>query len=404
MEGWSFQNNMSACAGAEVNIDVDGSFHISLVKISLQKKLIHIDKKKDYKASLENMTEEPIKEPLAVSLSGKGVLIKKVPRMEAVTEQNLQHVFPNLVLSEFYVQHFLSGDYSFLSIVRIEVADAVLEAFRKQGSEVMILSLGPFVVDKVLSQLNIYGGDIHFHGHQLLLNDKKDWLDYKYSPDVRARFVLKIDIETMPEEFLLAYATAFQLILNESMELVEVENETIKKGLTELSASRKFKRNGTWVLASFFVFLLMNFFVFSYYSSKNEQLLSRAGQQSDFSVHKDKLIADVDHKEEMIKKLGWNKGLRYAFLCDQIGQTTPSSVILTELSINPLINKSSSMVREEKSEAHSIRLKGQAASVYVINDWIHTLKKKPWVKGVQLEKYKTDDQVQKQVFTILLNY
>lgn len=401
LEKW--KNRITACSGIELNIASDGSINISLVRISLKNKLIHIDDKKVYQGVWDEVLNIP-NEPVALSITGKGVLIKKTSRMEMVTEQNLQHLFPNMNLSEFYVQHFQSGAFSFLSIVRVEVVDEILEEFKKQGVEVLMFSLGPFVVDQVLNQLNVYGSQVDFHGHQITLDSERNWVDYKYSLDISSRFALKIDIETMPEEYVVAYATAFQLILHDKMNLVEVENQVFKQRLEEFMAGMRFKRNAMMVLMLFFSLLFINVLVYSYYHNLNESLSNTVGQQSDFSVHKEKLIADVNKKEQMIKDLGWNKGLSYAFLCDQIGRTTPSAVLLTELSINSPNGKGAIAVKEDRLGSHHIRLKGQAENVYVINDWIHDLKKTKWVKGVQLEKYKTDDQIQKQVFTILLNY
>jgi len=407
--GWNGQEGLSKCAGAEVFIKADGTFELRLVRLSLQRALVQVEAKKEFNGTLDKLFPDKLltelgNTPLAITLTGRGVLIKKTAKLELLSEQNLQHLFPNLKLAEFYVQHFVSGGSSFVAIVRREIADGVLKAFKKQGVQVMVMSLGPFVADQVIPQLNVYNGDLSFHGHRIQLDEEKTWQEYIYSPGSNSGFKLKIDIEEMPEQFILAYASAFQLMLHERLELVEVESGELSGQLREYTAQLKFKRNGMFILVGFFVLLLMNFLVFGYYNSANQQMAGRAGQQSSVTVNKEKMEREVKEKEGMVNSLGWNKGLRYAYLCDQIGQTVPGTILLTEMTINNPRNPGSSLLKEAAAEPYTIRIKGQAGNVYVLNDWIYVLKQKAWVKKVELEKYMSDEQQQTQVFTLLLNY
>jgi len=397
-------HGLSSCAGAEVHLKQDGSYDVRLLKLSLHKKRIRIDSKKRYSGSAAKITDLVLEEPLSVTLTGKGVLIKKTARLEVASGQTLQHLFPALKLEEFYVQHFPAGAHSFVAIVRREIADAVMSVFKKQGAEVLMLSLGPFAVDQVMPQLNSYGNALNFDGHQLVLNEAKEWIDYDYKAGVVAGFPLKIDIETISEEFLLAYATAFQLILHDRLDVIEVEDENIKQRLINLAAKLKFKGLGMAMIFFFFALLMLNFLVLSGYNSSNEELMSKAGKQSYIFENRAKLEKDVKEKEALVKKLGWNKGYRYAYLSDQIGGSVPKEVTLDELQINPLTGSRSGLIKDTPLELGNIKIKGLTSSVYAINGWIYELKQKSWVKDVQLEKYTADDQREVQVFTILLKY
>nr|WP_068892993.1 PilN domain-containing protein [Pedobacter panaciterrae] len=400
----SLNHNLTACAGAEVHLKQDGSYDVRLLKLSLNKKLIEIGTKKRYSDSSAKVIMDSLAEPLAITITGKGVLIKKTNRLDVVSEGSLQHLFPTFKLAEFYMQHFPAGEHSYISIIRKETADSVIEAFKKQGVEVYMLSLGPFVVDQVIPQINSYEGVLKFDGHQVTLNADKEWSAYAYDAGIQSAFSLKIDIEKMPEEFLLAYATAFQLILNDKLELIEVDSEQISGKLSELMAKQKFKKYGSLALFFFFGLLMLNFLVLSAYNSYNQELMSKAGQQSYIYENRQKLEEEVKGKENLVKKLGWNKGYRYAYLCDQIGSSVPKEVLLDELLINSLSGGSSGLIKEVQLETGRILIKGQTSSIYAINNWIYDLQQKSWVKNVQLEKYTADDQKQAQVFTILLKY
>lgn len=399
------ENGLSNCSGAEVNLQQDGVCSLRLVKLSLAKKLIQIDAKKEYSGTLDEVVaENKITGPLAITLTGKGILIKKTARLEVISEQNLQHLFPQMKLEEFYIQHFPAAEQSFIAVVRKEIADAVVSTLKKHGIEILILSLGPFVVDQVIAQINSYDGSLRFDGHQILMNEVKVWQNYTYSPAVKAPFPLKIDIELMPEQFLLAYATAFQLILNDRLDLISVEAPEIKQNLIELSSKLKFTKYGSFMLVFFFVLLMINFLMFSSYNSSNQELMNRAGQKSSVFENRQKLEEEVKIKESKVQKLGWNRGYPYAYICDQIGQTVPKEIKLEEIQVNTLFAGNSSLIKEAQAANGSIRVKGQTSSVYAINDWIYILKEKNWIKNVQLEKYTADDQKQAQVFTIYLSY
>jgi hypothetical protein len=400
---WGTGHGLSACSGAEVHIYGDETFAIRVVELSLLKSSLHIDRKKEHTIRLDQLADIKITVPMALTLTGKGVLIKKTALLENITEQSLRQLFPAFKPSEFYVQHFNSGDQTYITFIRKEIADPVLAAFRKLGITILVFSLGPFIADQVIPLLNIYGNILEFDGHQVVLTEDKTWQQYTYIAGQQNEFELKIDIEPIPQQFVLAYAAAFQLILNERLELICVADEHIEQDLTELLARLKFRKKGTILLFSIFALLLINFLVFSYYNSANQALAGKAGQRSDQSLDRQKLEQDVKEKETQVNLLGWNHGQRYAFLCDQIGQTVPAAITLHELNINSGKEKSSSVPRE-LTETGSIRIIGQSASVYVINDWIYALKQKPWVKMVQLEKYGRDEQKDTQIFTLIVNY
>jgi len=394
---------MTGCTGAEVHMLADGTFTIRVVELSLHKKLIHISSKKAYTVTPDQIKIPGLQGPVAITMTGKGVLIRKTALLETITEQSLKQLFPGFKPEEFYLQHFRSGGNSFIAFVRKEIADPIIAAFKKQGIQVLLLGLGPFVVDQVIPQLNHYGGSLNFDGHQLPLDQEKAWLDYSYQAGTGSDFELKIDSELMEEQFLLAYASAFQLLLNDRLELIAVESEQIRQDLVELTAKLKFKHRGMLILFFFFALLLINFLLFSFYNAANQQLAGKAGQRSDLFTDRQKLEAEVKEKEAQVKLIGWNHGLSYAYLCDQIGQTIPAAVTLSELSIGGLKEEFGS-AQKVSPKTGRMKITGQSASVYIIHDWIYALQQKRWVKAVQLESYATDAQQGAQVFTLLVSY
>lgn len=400
---FNFKSGITNCTGAEVKITSEGIVDVRFVKLSSDQKSVHIEAKNSFSSDLKKIPEKAL-ENLAITITGKGVLIKKTSKLDELTEHNLQHLFPNFKFQEFYVQNFISEHHSFISIIRKETANHIIQSFERQGFKILAFSIGPFISEQVLPQLNVYGTSIGFDGHQVVLNEDKSWKDYHYKIQDPLSFALKVDNEVIPPQYILAYATAFQLILHEKLDLIEVDEPSIKENLLELSSKLKFEKRGTFALLCFFLLLLINFLIFNIYNDKNSELLGRAGQQSNLYANRDKLEKEVKEKELLVKKLGWNKGLSYAYICDQIGQILPNSILLTVLTINEPSQNLSTAIKPIVRETGKVRLKGEAANVYAINDFIYALKHLPWIKDVQLEKYVTDDQKQVQVFTLILIY
>ena len=379
---------LSSCAGLELHILPDNAYSGRLCSVSLEKNRLNIDKKSEAEGDLAAVLKQvPNDRPLALTLTGKGILIKKVARIEEITGDTLNKVFPNFSLETFYVQNFISGDYSFLALIRKDSADELVKKIGEAGIKLLTVGLGPFAVALVLGQINNYGEEIRFDGHLIQHNSAFEWEDYKYQPGATSRFPLKIDTEKIPERNLIAYATAFQLALFNRLSPIVIPNSITEHALAEFREEKKFKFNLSAVLAGLFVLLLVNFLVFSRYQAANEQLAAQAGRSS-AGVENVKMIRnDLAEKEKQLRELGWNKGLSFAYLADRIGRSVPASITLNELSVNPERDRLGTNGEGEKYEQNIIRISGKTANPEAVNDWIYRLKDETWVNRVTLESF-----------------
>jgi hypothetical protein len=184
------------------------------------------------------------------------VLTKQVDKLEGVNEQNFSSILPNANINDFYVQHFISGEQSFVSIIRKADADKGIAEAENANIIPLSLSLGPFVLDTISPQLNTYSGDIIFNGHTVKRDETGNWLDVSADNLARSEFPFKADAEPLAEEQLLPYAASFQLIIGVGGVIANIESlayrheDTLKR--------RKLKVTGAITLAIFFILLLVN--------------------------------------------------------------------------------------------------------------------------------------------------
>ncbi len=101
---------LSNCAGPEVHLKQDGSYDVRLVRLSLSKKLIKIEAKKSFVGSSVKITDFVLDEPLAVTLTGKGVLIKKTARLEEAISPKTKAIM---------IAHTLGNPFNLAEVSRI---------------------------------------------------------------------------------------------------------------------------------------------------------------------------------------------------------------------------------------------------------------------------------------------
>lgn len=396
---------LSSCAGIELNILPDSTISCRICEISLQKNALSIDNKSEVKGDLPGILKKlNFAKPVSLSITGKGVLSKKTSKVEELSDDKLLRVFPNIRPEQFYIQNFISGEFSYISIVRKEVLDEILRALGKAEVNVLLVNLGPFASSHILKQLNFYGKEIRFDGHIISLSAKDDWDDYQYTAFAGSEFPLKIDIEAIAEQFLLAYAAAFQLALYHQLNPVELPVDTIKNSLYNFEQKQKFNFRLVVTLAVFFILLLSNFLLFSYYSSKNNVLQT---QVSESAASVETLVNtedDIAKKEKVLRELGWYKGISHAWLADQLAQSLPTGISLKEISINPLNILESNRQRKEIYKIGTIEISGEAIDMEPVNEWIYALKNKSWPYRVNLDSFSPSTENDKQYFAVTINY
>jgi Tfp pilus assembly protein PilN len=216
---------------------------------------------------------------------------------------------------------------------------------------------------------------------------------------------MKIGIEPIGEQFILAYAAAFQLALFHQLTPLSISIERVDHNLEEFGEKQKFSFRLATIAIAFFVLLLINFLLFSYYGDKNSSLSAQVSQSSASMETSQQTESEILKKEQLLKEIGWNKGKSYAWLADQLGQTVPASIELTEMSINPLDATVSNRLRKQVYQSGVIKVAGVTPELTSINDWVYVLKGKPWVKQVRLDNFSPSQEENRQQFsfTIILD-
>jgi len=392
-------------AGVSIHLLSGGEVVVHACSVAVKNNKLDIDKKVTELKSLDELKKHfPQKTLISLNLFGKGILQKQVPKLEEISAANFAQILPNADPDDFYIQHFVSGESSFVSVIRKVEADKWLEAIKDMGFIPMVLSLGPFAVQNIVEQLNFYDGDVFFDGHHVKRNAAKEWTAYRYEAELSAEFPLKAGAEVIDERLLLPYAAAFQLALLPDVEPIVAKAEELETQLDAYLSNKKLKVKGFLVLSVFFVLLLINFLTLLWLNSSNAQL-SRQITASARNVSDIEGISEqVKTKEALLKTLGWDDGLNKGKLFDHLASLLPGEIRLLEMSVNPLDANSTRAKKSISFFDGSVRVVGSSASILPVNEWMARVKTLKWVKTVQMDSYAFNSELGAGQFTITITY
>jgi Tfp pilus assembly protein PilN len=391
--------------GVNMIIALDGSLLINACIIKTSGNQLEIEKKIIGLTSLKQLkTALPSKVIISLNMVGKGILIKQIDDSVRIDADNFSKILPNANSDEFYVQQFISGGKSFVSLIRRTEAEKWLQEFINLDLEVLSLSLGPFTVQHVLPQLNFYAERIIFDGHEIHRNEQADWVSYRYAVENRSTFPIKLETEKIDEKLLLPYATAFQLILIDDLPGTNANVPQLQTKLKAALSEKKITVITLLVLGALFALLLGNFVLFTHYNSINEQLALRAGETARNVTDVNKLNTDIKHSEDLLDSLGWDGGINKAIYIDRIAQLLPPEVTWKDVVVNPV---DGSMQKGSKSPHflnRKIKVTGYSQKIMLVNEWMGRLKSLSWVKNVELQNYTFSNEENTGQFTAIINY
>jgi len=396
---------ISNVTGISLEMRNDGTIQWHLCSVSARGKELHLGEKISGITSLSGVTDYlRAKTAVALNLTGKGILHKRVEKLESIDQQVFGGIMPNANLEDFYVQHFPSGQWSFVSMIRKTEADRWLSQLKEMGWVPLMLSLGGFPIVHIIHQLNLYESEITIAGHYVTRSPQSEWIDYQFKEGSAAQFPVKLASERIDERLLVPYAAAFQLVMNDALKPVAAMAPALDSTLTARLARNKFRTNASVVIAVFFVLLLTNFLFLSHLQQANEQLSLQAGQFERSALSSSDRQAAITEKERLLRDMGWEDGTKKSILIDQLASLMPEEVQLREVAVDPQDIVAS---RSEKATVFAdrmLKIIGTSDKVVTVSEWMARIKLRPWVKQVRMDSYAYDRDLRTGIFVMTLNY
>ncbi|WP_026898445.1 hypothetical protein [Daejeonella oryzae] len=396
---------LNTVIGISIKINSDNSTTIQACKIHTSKNQLDFEKKALDLNTLEEFNNEFIsKDYLSVNLTGKGILHKRIDRIDEINSSNFESILPNAVFNDFYIQNFISGKHSFVSVIRKTEAEKWLSSIKNMGFIPVMLSLGPFPVNSILPQINTYDNSIIFDGHVIGLNIQNEWETYTYDEYKKSPFPVKLENEPIDEKLLISYSAAFQAVFAGFSESIEAHVMYLEDQLRSITANKRTKFLAVGMLIFFFIILLVNFLIFWSLNSSNQAISSKLGQISNGNLDTKTIQKSVETKENDLKLLGWDDDLDKAYFIDQLAMNLPEQISWNSLEINPVDLLQSRNSGSIKLLDRTIILSGFSDKIVPVNNWIADISEYEWVKNVQLQSYIIDQEINKGKFILMIKY
>lgn len=379
--------------GVEVILLPDNQFNVTLCVLTQRKGIIHIEKKVAEIGKVEDLKEHlAVNLPVALVINGRSILHKRIePQHYAVQAvDKLKASIPNLNPGDFYLQDFVFPGGSFLSLLRRELLDKLLDEFDALGCKIVSLTVGPFVFKHLVTFIGIASEqEVHLGNHQLTIKEG-EIVQYKPFNEKGWDNLYKIGEETLEDKWLFAYAAALnELVLYKPGPSMAVER--IVESKNEWEQAKLFRVGGWGVLLVFLSVLLFNFFLFSHLNQQNIALMSQIDSGDKSSGQIEKLNNEVKDHEHFLKNAGWLKPVQNSFYADRLISTVPKDITLMELAINPRDDRKSKAEKKPIFIPGIITVKGRCKDPQSLNEWLKEIHQLDWVLGTKEQNYTYDN-------------
>lgn len=385
------------CIGVELKVITNDVLSCRYVELSLHKEQLTIVKEKIVEGELKTVINAlPKGKPMALVLSGKGVLLKTILSNNTENRGLFNRAFPAIAEEDFYVQTLINEEQAHFAISRKEWVDLWIDRFLAAGIQLFTISFAAVVALPILKQLNCYGDVIRFDGHEFELSPTGELKNYHtLEKDVMA-FEFKLDNHPIAEENIIAYAAGLQLLLHKRLTPIKASVPKIDESFDQFVQKQRIKNIGLTVLFAFFMLLLINFACYSYYNGENELLVSKVGARANVVSSTETLTAELKSAERKLAQLRWNGGYSYAFLVSELGREMPNQLTLSAIHLNT--------PEVQPNVRQNIKIVGYTQNLQALNNWLYILKQYKWAREVKLLNYAIPLDQQDYEFTLNIAY
>ncbi|WP_370997838.1 hypothetical protein [Mucilaginibacter sp. RCC_168] len=399
--------SITQSTGINITIGREGQLQLDGCQVLIKNNKLHLEKKITAVSKVEDLGKRfDATLPVALNLCGKGVLYKQIPAVDDIGPEEFAALLPRAELTDFYVQHFRSTDSSFAAIIRRSEADEWLSLLAKQGFRVLMLSLGPFPVQHILPQLNIYNEEVVFNGHTISRDVSLNWTGVRYQePDLApAAFPLKVENEPIDQRLIIPYASAFQLVMATRLHPTRAMVPVLETAFNQAVEMKKIRVKAFIVLLIFFIVLLCNFLAFSWLQQTNDTLSGQVSSSAQNNNQRQRMVTKINKKEHLLRELGWDEGGRKSVRIDEIASLLPPEITWQEVAVNPIDERKSKDKHTLDFADRRMVVKGICPQIIPVNEWLARIKSRKWVKDVQLESYDYNNELNTGVFTLFITY
>ena len=389
-----------AAFGVELVLSSKENYTLIALELMLKKDALEVSRRL-VDLTLSDLAEQNTKRvPVYLSVGGKGVIHKKV-KMDAYTKEQdlLSQVLPNASITDFYIQQtLLSVNECWVSLVRKDVLDGLIEEIASVGLFGVQIYLGPFVVGNTIQLID--EPVLLTTTHELLLEENKI-IQLESLASVSSGAEYRIEGETINSHELVAFSSALSHFV-EAGNILPITTQKITTMKEEYLHKNKYVVVGFSLLIFFFLVTITNMLIGNSYQQTNNELQYEVNSKKQYVKELEMLREAVAIKEQFVKNSGVAQAAKISYYADQVALTIPESIQLNQLFVNPL-EKRINKAEDIQFRYNKIKVTGTVSKSIELNNWVKALKKYRWTGDIQIISFVQENLRTAGEFEIAVN-
>ena len=398
----------NSIVGIECTYDSQDSLKFKYVILNKEKNKITIQSSSNEIGNADELFKTLSKSiPVCLVINGKVLIHKKIQNSkEDNLKSLLQKVLPNADVKDFYLQTtepFSLDNQTFVSLIRKNILDDLLEKFIQKNIFILNCSLGPFCAESVLSLLqpdSVNEDSFEFDKFKLRLFEGRIFDFQQQELNENKPKMILLESLRVEDSLLIPFACALEYLLNHFTNSAKIESINF---LSEEFKQKKIFLLSVWtILVSFFTILLINFLLFDHYSKLFDRLHTEVALNQDQILNYENLKKEILEKENLLASMGLLDASKTSYYADQIASDIPGNILLNDLNVKPLLKMTGAEEDNITFSPKSILISGSCKMSNELNAWIKILKGKVWVGNITLLNYLQDKEEELGKFTLEL--
>lgn len=315
-----------------------------------------------------------------LTLSGNQVLVRSTST-SGTDIKIIRTAFPNIDINEFYYQILKTTTENIVALCRKEHIKQIFKSYKKNGIHLIGFSLSFFSIQHLFELIK----DEEIQISNYLIRKKQENIVSFEKSDQEDEKMYHIAGTSINSPFLLPLGSLFNYELNfpNSASNFEDRNIELRKEFKQIVFFRKGLATGVGIIL---LSLLINFFLFSTFYSELQEL--KAQHQTELTQKEafEKKHSRIVEKEKTVTNIFNNSNSKSTFYLNSLINTTPGSLLLTELNYQPLKKQ----VKENEFiilEKRTIRIAGESNNENELSQWIKELEETTWIEEVKVSDF-----------------
>lgn len=356
---------------------------IALLEVQKKRKELIIAQNEIFD-SIDALNGHKSKSPAVLIINNDQVLQKEVQGNDASDKKLLHKGFPNLQTDDFYYEIWRKESFSIIAICRKSYVDTLIDTLHKEF-RVNDISLGVLGVSMIL------GFDLpeklNTNTETLFLDAAENIVAKEAVPPVQ----YTINGLTIQNTHLLGFCGILKFILpTATTGTVRELGLVLEEKFKQKTFFEKGIKIGVAILLSL---LLANFFLFSYYFGKANEMsetvsLNRAGIEN-----LTKIKERIKDKEQKLESFTNNAASSSSLVINDLVKNTPASILLSQLDYHPLEKK----IKEDEAlttKDSLMVISGTILSNTAFTDWVENIEKTECVKNVIITSFGKSEETE----------